>query len=186
MRKNFGAKTWLYPMPVLIVGTYDEQGKPNAMNAAWGGIYDTNQVMVCLADDHKTTDNIKKTGAFTVSFATAKTVAPCDYVGIVSANDEPDKFAKAGFHATKSNHVNAPIIDELPMTVECKLLKFNEDGICVGEIVNVSADESILDENGKVDAKLLDPIMYDSVTHAYWNFGEKVGQAFSGGKKIKG
>ena len=186
MRKNFGAKTWLYPMPVLIVGTYDEQGKPNAMNAAWGGIYDTNQVMVCLADDHKTTDNIKKTGAFTVSFATAKTVAPCDYVGIVSANDEPDKFAKAGFHATKSNHVNAPIIDELPMTVECKLLKFNEDGICVGEIVNVSADESILDENGKVDAKLLDPIMYDSVIHAYWNFGEKVGQAFSDGKKIKG
>ena len=186
MRKNFGAKTWLYPMPVLIVGTYDEQGKPNAMNAAWGGIYDTNQVMVCLADDHKTTDNIKKTGAFTVSFATAKTVASCDYVGIVSANDEPDKFAKAGFHATKSNHVNAPIIDELPMTVECKLLKFNEDGICVGEIVNVSADESILDENGKVDAKLLDPIIYDSVTHAYWNFGEKVGQAFSDGKKIKG
>jgi len=114
MRKNFGAKTWLYPMPVLIVGTYDEQGKPNAMNAAWGGIYDTNQVMVCLADDHKTTDNIKKTGAFTVSFATAKAVAPCDYVGIVSANDEPDKFAKAGFHATKSDHVNAPIIDELP------------------------------------------------------------------------
>ena len=186
MRKNFGAKTWLYPMPVLIVGTYDEQGKPNAMNAAWGGIYDTNQAMVCLADDHKTTDNIKKTGAFTVSFATAKTVAPCDYVGIVSANDEPDKFAKAGFHATKSDHVNAPIIDELPMTVECKLLKFNEDGICVGEIVNVSADESILDENDRIDAKLLDPIIYDSVTHAYWNFGEKVGQAFSDGKKIKG
>ena len=186
MRKNFGAKTWLYPMPVLIVGTYDDQGAPNAMNAAWGGIYDTNQVMVCLAHDHKTTDNIKKTGAFTVSFATAKTVTACDYVGIVSANDVPNKFEKAGFHATKSEYVNAPIIDELPMTVECKLLKFNEDGICVGEIVNVSADESILDENGKVDAKLLDPIMYDSATHAYWNFGEKVGQAFSDGKKIKG
>ena len=186
MRKNFGKKTWLYPMPVLIIGTYAEDGTPNAMNAAWGGIYDTNQVMVCLAHDHKTTDNIKKTGAFTVSFATAKTVAPCDYVGIVSANDVPNKFEKAGFHATKSEYVNAPIIDELPMTVECKLLKFNEDGICVGEIVNVSADESILDENGKVDAKLLDPIMYDSVTHAYWNFGEKVGQAFSDGKKIKG
>ena len=149
-------------MPVLIVGTYDENGSPNAMNAAWGGIYDTNLVMVCLADDHKTTENIKKTGAFTLSFATAKTVVPCDYVGIVSANDEPDKFAKAGFHATKSEYVNAPIIDELPMTVECKLLKFNEDGICIGEIVNVSADESILDEKGKVDAKKLDPIIYDS------------------------
>jgi flavin reductase (DIM6/NTAB) family NADH-FMN oxidoreductase RutF len=172
-------------MPVLIVGTYDENGTPNAMNAAWGGIYDTNQVMVCLADDHKTTENIRKTGAFTLSFATAKTVAPCDYVGIVSANDEPDKLAKAGFHATNSEYVNAPIIEELPMTVECKLAKFNEDGICIGEIVNVSADESVLDENGKVDAKKLDPIIYDSVTHAYWSFGKKVGQAFSDGKKIK-
>ena len=172
-------------MPVLIVGTYDENGVPNAMNAAWGGIYDTNMVMVCLTDDHKTTENIKKAGAFTLSFATAKTVAACDYVGIVSANDVPDKFAKAGFHALQSEHVNAPIIEELPMTVECKLIKFNEDGICIGEIVNVSADESVLDENGKIDAKKLDPIIYDSVTHAYWNFGEKVGQAFSDGKKIK-
>ena len=172
-------------MPVLIIGTYDENGTPNAMNAAWGGIYDTNQVMVCLADDHKTTENIKKTEAFTVSFATSKTVAPCDYVGIVSANDVPDKFERAGFHAQKSEYVNAPIIEELPMTVECKLIKFNEDGICIGEIVNVSADDSILDENGKVDVKKLDPIIYDSVTHAYWNFGDKVGQAFSDGKKIK-
>lgn len=185
MRKNFGAKTWLYPMPVLIVGTYDESGNPNAMNAAWGGIYDTNQIMVCLADDHKTTENIKNTGAFSVSFATVKTVIPCDYVGIVSANDEPNKFEKAGFHHVKSEFVNAPIITELPMTVECKLLKFNEDGICIGEIINVSADESVLGENGKIDAQKLEPIIYDSVSHAYWNFGEKVGNAFSDGKKIK-
>lgn len=185
MRKDFGAKTWLYPMPVLIVGSYDENGNPDAMNAAWGGIYDTNLVMVCLADEHKTTENIKKTGAFTLSFATAQTVIPCDYVGIVSANDVPDKFERAGFHATKSNYVNAPIIDELPMTVECRLQKLNEDGICIGEIVNISADESILDENGKVDAKKLDPIIYDSVSHAYWSFGDKVGRAFSDGKKIK-
>ena len=185
MRKNFGVKNWLYPMPVFIVGSYDENGVPNAMNAAWGGIYDTNLVMVCLADDHKTTENIKKSGAFTLSFATSATVASCDYVGIVSANDLPDKFSRAGFHATRSEQVNAPIIDELPMTVECKLLKFNEDGICIGEIVNVSADESILDAEGRIDAKKLDPIIYDSVTHAYWNFGEKVGRAFSDGKKIK-
>jgi flavin reductase (DIM6/NTAB) family NADH-FMN oxidoreductase RutF len=155
------------------------------MNAAWGGIYDTGLVMVCLADEHKTTENIKKTGAFTVSFATADTVVACDYVGIVSSNDEPDKFEKAGFHATKSERVNAPMIDELPMCIECKLLKFNEDGICIGEIVNVSADESVLDKNGKIDAKLLDPIIYDSATHAYWGFGEKVGSAFSDGKKIR-
>ena len=185
MRKNFGAKTWLYPMPVLIVATYDKNGTPNAMNAAWGCVYDTNQVMVCLADDHKTTQNIKQTGAFTVSFATAKTVVPCDYVGIVSANDVPNKLAKAGLHTTKSEYVNAPIINELPMTVECKLIKFNEDGICIGQIVNVSADESILDGEGRIDAKKLDPIIYDGVTHAYWSFGEKVGQAFSDGKKLQ-
>ena len=184
-RINFGPKPFVYPMPVLIIGTYDENGVPNAMNAAWGGIYDTNLVMVCLADDHKTTENIKKTEAFTLSFATVDTVAPCDYVGIVSANDEPNKFAKAGFHATKSEFVNAPLIDELKMTVECKLLKFNEDGICIGEIVNISADEEILDENEKIDAKKLNPIIYDSVTHAYWSFGEKVGKAFSDGKSIR-
>lgn len=186
MRKDFGSKSWLYPMPVLIIGSYDENGVPNAMNAAWGGIYDTAQVMVCLAHDHKTTENIKKSGAFTVSFATAATVVPCDYVGIVSANDVPDKFTKAGFHAVKSAHVNAPIIEELPMTLECRLIGFNEDGICVGEIVNVSADENILGENGKIDAKKLDPICYDGVTHAYWRLGEQAGQAFSDGKKIDG
>ena len=185
MRKNFGSKTWLYPMPVLIVGTYGADGTPNAMNAAWGGIYDTNLIMLCLADDHKTTENIKETGAFTVSFATVKTLAPCDYVGIVSANDVPDKFAKAGFHALKSEYVNAPVIEELPMALECKLLKFNEDGICIGEIVNVCADESVLDENGKIDAAALDPIIYDGATHAYWNFGSIVGRAFSDGKKLK-
>lgn len=185
MRKNFGAKTCLYPMPVLIIGTYDEKGTPNAMNAAWGGVYDTNQVMVCLADDHKTTENIKKSGAFTVSFATVKTVVACDYVGIVSANDLPNKLEKAGFHTAKSEFVNAPIIDELPMCAECRLIKFNEDGICIGEIVNISADESVLDENGKVDAKKLNPIIYDGMTHAYWSFGEKVGRAFFDGKSIK-
>ena len=184
MRKNFGAKTWLYPMPVLIVGTYDENGTPDAMNAAWGGIYDTNQVMICLADDHKTTENIKKTAAFTVSFATASTVVSCDYVGIVSANKVPDKFEKAGFHAQKSEYVNAPIIRELPMTLECKLIKFNEDGICIGEIVNISADEAILDEAGKIDVQKLDPIIYDSVTHAYRTLGKKIGQAFSDGTTL--
>ena len=172
-------------MPVLMIGTYDENGIPNVMNAAWGGMYDTNQIMLCISHSHKTAENIKKTGAFTVSFATAKTVAPCDYVGMVSANDVPDKLARAGFNTQKSEFVNAPVIAELPMTLECKLLKFNEDGICVGDIVNVSADESILDENGRIDAKLLDPIIYDGVTHAYWGFGEKVGQAFSDGKAIK-
>ena len=183
MRKNFGAKTWLYPMPVLIIGTYDENGAPNAMNAAWGGIYDTNQVMVCLADDHKTTENIKKTGAFTVSFATSKTVAACDYVGIVSANDVPDKFARAGFHATKSSFVNAPLIDELPMALECKVKSF-EDGILIGEIVNVSADESVITD-GKIDPKKLKPIAFDPCNNAYLAMGDKVGNAFKDGAALK-
>jgi flavin reductase (DIM6/NTAB) family NADH-FMN oxidoreductase RutF len=172
-------------MPVFIVGSYDDEGNPNAMNAAWGGMYDTNLVMVCLADEHKTTENIKKSGAFTISFATSATVSACDYVGIVSANDQPDKLARAGFHTSKSQFVNAPIIDELPVTVECRLKKFNEDGICIGEIVNISADESVLDDEGKIDVKKLDPIIYESVNHFYWSFGERVGKAFSDGKKIK-
>lgn len=187
MRKNFGAKTWLYPMPVLIVAAYDEDGVPNAMNAAWGGIYDTNLVMVCLADDHKTTKNIMANGAFTVSFATADTVVPCDYIGIVSGNDVPDKLERAGLHTFKSEFVNAPIIEELPMTLECKLQKFNEDGICIGEIVNISADESILDDDGNIDIMSLNPIIYDCVKHDYISlgFGLKVGKAFSDGKLIK-
>ena len=123
MRKNFGAKPWVYPQPVLMIGTYDENGKPNLMNAAWGGQYDANQVMLCLSS-HKTTDNIKVTGAFTVSFATASTVVPCDYVGIVSAKQEPNKMEKAGFTTVKSKFVNAPIINELPLTLECKFLKW--------------------------------------------------------------
>ena len=185
MRKNFGAKTWLYPMPVLIIGTYDEKGTPNAMNAAWGGIYDTNQVMVCLADDHKTTANIKKTGAFSVSFATAKTVVPCDYVGIVSGTGVPDKVKRSGLTPRPAEFVNAPLFEELPMTVECRLLKFNEDGICIGTIVNVSAEDSVLTPDGTVDAKKIDPIVYDSATHEYRRLGDVVGKAFSDGKKIK-
>ena len=184
MRKNFGVKNWLYPMPVFIVGSYDENGTPNAMNAAWGGIYDTNLLMVCLADEHKTTENIKKTGCFTVSFATEKSVVMADYVGIVSANDNPDKVKSAGLHSFKSEFVNAPLFEELPVAVECRLLKFNEDGICIGEIVNVSADESVVAEDGKIDHTLLAPICYDSVRHNYIGLGKVVGKAFSDGKKL--
>ena len=183
MRKNFGSKPWVYPQPVLMIGTYDENGKPNLMNAAWGGQYDSKEVMLCLSS-HKTTDNIKLKKAFTVSFATAATVVPCDYVGIVSANKEPDKMAKAGLTTTKSEFVDAPIINELPLTLECRLLKFNEDGVVVGEIVNVSADESILTD-GNVDYKKLDAIIFDPTSAAYIRLGDKVGNAFRDGNKLK-
>jgi len=185
MRKNFGVKTWAYPMPVFIVAAYDKDGAPCCMNAAWGGTYDTNQIMVCLADDHKTTKNIIESGAFTVSIADDKHVIEADYVGIVSGNKEPDKMKKAGLTAVKSEFVNAPVINEFPMTVECKLLKFNEDGICIGEIVNVSADESVLGSDGLIDPAKLGAITYDPVHHTYIKLGEKVGRAFSDGNKLK-
>lgn len=184
MRKDFGAKTWMYPLPVLIIGTYDENGNADAMNAAWGGIYDSDKVVLCLSEDHKTTMNIKAKGAFTVSFADKEHVVACDYVGIVSANKEPDKLKKAGFTVTKSNHVDAPVINELPMTLECRLVKFNEDGNIIGEIVNVSADESVLDNNGMIDPVKLRPIAFDPVNNGYLVLGERVGTAFSDGTKI--
>ena len=179
-RVNFGAKPFMYPMPVLIIGTYDENGVPNAMNAAWGIITDMNEISISLSK-HKTTENIAKTGAFTVSIATEDTVEACDYVGLESASKVPDKFAKAGFHATKSGYVNAPLIDELPMALECKLRSF-ENGILVGEIVNVNADESILTD-GRIDPEKLKPITYDPVNQAYIGLGEKVGNAFKDGWK---
>lgn len=184
MRKNFGVKSWVYPQPVLIIGTYDMNGNPDAMNAAWGGQYDSNLVMLCLGS-HRTTDNIRLKKAFTVSFATAAAVVASDYVGIVSANNDPDKMKKSGFTTTKSEFVDAPIINELPLTLECKLVKFNEDGVVVGEIVNVSADEKILGENGNVDAKKLDAIIFDPVNAEYLRLGEKVGNAFKDGAKLK-
>jgi len=185
MRKNFGQQTWFYPLPVLIIGTYDEIGKANAMNAAWGGIYDGTHVVLCLSEGHKTTQNIKAKGAFTVSFADAAHVVEADYVGLVSANDMADKLERAGFHTTKSEHVDAPIIDELPMALECRLTKVNKDGKIVGEIVNISADERILGEDGAIDPSKLQAISFDPVHNAYLKLGEKVGNAFQDGASLK-
>ena len=186
MRKNFGAKPMCYPMPVYIIGTYGADGTPNAMNAAWGGISEDTEISICISADHKTTENILARKAFTVSMATAKYMAACDYVGIVSGSKEPDKFAKAGFHATKSDFVDAPLIDELPMAVECELISYDSESCrLVGRIVNVSADESVLGENGKVDVNKLQPITYDPMNHHYLVLGEKVGHAFKDGLTLK-
>lgn len=181
-RVNFGSKPLMYPMPVLIVGTYDENGIPDAMNAAWGIITDFDEISISMSS-HKTTENIAKTGAFTVSIGTENTVTACDYVGVVSANKVPDKFEKSGFHAVKSEFVNAPLIEELPMALECKLRSF-ENGILVGEIVNVNADESVLTD-GKIDPQKLKPITYDPVNNTYLALGDRVGNAFKDGLKIK-
>lgn len=186
MRKNFGAKEMCYPMPVFIIGTYNEDGTPNAMNAAWGGVTEDAQLTICVESGHKTAENLQKRKAFTVSMGTAPQVVACDYVGIVSCNKEPDKFAKAGFHATKSQFVDAPLIDELPMALECKVISY-ESETCrlVGEIVNVSADESVLDAKGKIDVQKLQPITYDPSNHHYLVLGQKVGQAFHDGMVLK-
>lgn len=185
MRKNFGAKAMMYPMPVLIIGSYDKDGKPDAMNAAWGGISEETEISICVSDDHKTTENILSRGAFTVSMATAQTVVEADYVGIVSGNDEPDKIEKAGWHAVKSESVDAPLFEELPMALECKLKSYDEKNCrLVGEIINVCADESILTD-GKIDLSKFRPITYDSANHTYVTLGEVVGKAFSDGKRLK-
>jgi flavin reductase (DIM6/NTAB) family NADH-FMN oxidoreductase RutF len=163
MRKDFGAQPILYPQPVLIIGTYSEDGTPNAMNAAWGGLCGANKLIIDLAS-HKTTDNILRNKEFTVAVADAPHVLEADYVGIVSANKVPDKVAKAGLHTVKSDKVNAPILEEFPITLECRLLRVTEDGI-VGEIVNVCADERVLDENGQIDPAKVQAITYDPVRH---------------------
>lgn len=185
MRKNFEAKPWFYPLPVLLIGTYDENGNADLMNAAWGGLYDSNKVVLCLSAGHKTTKNILSQKAFTISFADAAHVVEADYVGLVSANNEPDKLQKAGFHPVKSEIVKAPLIAELPMTLECKLIKMNGDGNIIGEIVGISADETILNENGEIDSEKLAPISFDPIRNAYVKMGEVVGKAFSDGAALK-
>ena len=186
MRKNFGPKAICYPMPVYIIGTYNEDGTPNAMNAAWGGISEETEITICVDSEHKTAKNLISRKAFTVSMATAQYMTACDYVGIVSGNKEPNKFDKAGFHATKSEFVDAPLIDELPMALECEVISYDEESCrLVGRIVNVCADESVLGENGKVDISRLQPVTYDPMNHHYLVLGHKVGQAFHDGMALK-
>ena len=186
MRKNLKPKAYIYPLPVLIVATYDEGGVPNAMNAAWGTVCDTAQVTICLSATHKTVKNILKTKAFTVAMADEKNLIPADFVGVVSANNQPKKLEKTGWTITKSKLVNAPIIEELPLVLECKLVSYDtESEMCVGEVVGVSADESILNEAGKVDLTKFKPLCYDCDTHGYYTLGDRVGNAFSDGLKLK-
>ena len=186
MRKNLGAKVILYPMPVLIIGTYDENGTPNAMNAAWGGISEETEISICVDDSHKTADNLVTSGAFTVSIADKNNVVAADYVGIVSGNNQEDKIAKCGWTAEKSELVNAPLFKELPLALECRLKSYDKDTCrLVGEIVNISADESILDEKGRISLDKFFPITYDPVGHTYRTLGDVVGKAFSDGKNLK-
>lgn len=185
MRTNLGKKPMIYPQPVLMVATYDENGNPDIMNAAWGGVGDDTQVFLCLSPFHKTVKNLLQTKAFTVSIATEEYAEACDYLGIESANDVPDKVERSGLHVTKSEFVNAPVIDELPLCLECELISYEPEHCHLfGEIVNTNADESILTD-GKVDPKKLKPLVFDIDNHNYYSLGEVVAEAFSVGAKLK-
>lgn len=186
MRKILEQQTLLYPMPVLIIGTYDENGKADAMNAAWGGIKDTNQIYICLSPEHKTVKNLLKTKAITVSMGTSEQVVACDYVGIASGNREENKIEKTGWTVSKAHSVNVPIFEELPFALECEVESYDEEScMLVANIKNISCDEKILTDKNKIDVKKLRPITFDSSNNTYIELGDVVGQAFKDGLKLK-
>lgn len=185
--KDLGVKPYMFPMPVGMIATYNEDGSVNVMNMAWGGICSENLVALNLDEDHKTSQNIKRTGAFTLSIADVDHVVEADYFGIATGNDAKDKFARSGMHAHRSTRVDAPVVEEFPITLECKVAEI-QHGIegfrVVGEIVNVLANENVLDSNGRVDPKKVNAIMYDTFQSGYYAVGEKVGQAWDSGRKL--
>ena len=187
-RKNFNDKVVITPLPAIMIATWDENENPDVMMAAWGGQCGPKHITFELSK-HKTTDNIRLKKAFTVSFATKDDIVQSDYFGIVSGNDVPDKVAKAGFTITKSPNVDAPIINEYKLTLECNVVTFDEDenggARVVGEVVNMSADESILDNEGNIDISKLQPVIFDSSKNEYRVVGEKVGTAWGSGKAIQ-
>ncbi len=184
MRKDFGCKTWILPQPVLIIGTFDKDGNPNAMNAAWGGMYDYDKVVIALSK-HKTTENLKVSKAFSLAFATKSTVEAADYIGIVSQNKEKDKIKKAGLTFTKSNKVNAPLFDQFPLALECEVDSFNEDeGVLIGKIINASVDEKYI-KDGKIDTEALEIIAFDPINAKYRLVGKEVADAFKVGFNLK-
>lgn len=181
MRKNFEKKLQFFPLPVLIIGTFDKDGKPNAMNAAWGGQSDTYEISICLSN-HKTTDNLKVNDSFTVAFATKDTLVESDYFGIASGKNV-DKIAKTGFEYEKGEYVNAPVFKKYPVTLECKVKLFEGERL-VGDVVNLSVDEAYLDKDGSIDYDKCGFISYDPVKHTYREMGSVVGFAFKDGKKL--
>ena len=186
--KSFGQKAWMLPQPVLIIGTYNSDGTPNAMNAAWGGQWDSKEIMISMGS-HATTENLARCEEFTVAFATKNTMVTSDFVGIVSAKNDPEKMQKTGWTAIKSENVNAPVFTDFPMTMECRILRKideSEEGYyIVAEIVNILVDAAYLAEDGKPDVEKMQLITYDPVHYGYISIGERVGNAFSDGKKLK-
>ncbi len=187
MRKDLGVVPAVYPMPVLMVAAYDENGVVNVMNAAWGMICAMDKIALFIDDEHKTTQNIRKVKAFSVSIADKEHMDVADFFGIATGNKMPDKFKNTGYHAEKSSKVNAPIINEFPLCMECELAEIVETEnifAVVGKIVNVNADEIVLSENGKVDPMKLNALIFDQFQSGYYVSSEKVGQAWNAGKEL--
>lgn len=187
MRKDLGVMPAVCPMPVLMVAAYDENGVVNVMNAAWGMTCAPDKIALFIDSTHKTTQNIMLTKAFTVSIADVQAMDEADFFGIATGNKMPDKFAVSGFHAQKSALVNAPVIDEFPLCMECELAEIIEtDNVyaVIGRLVNVNADEKVLDANGKVDPVKLNALIFDQFQSGYYAFGEKKGQAWNAGKEL--
>ena len=186
--KSFGQKSWMLPQPVLIIGTYNSDGTPNAMNAAWGGQWDAKEIIISMGA-HATTENLARCNEFTVAFATKDTMVASDFVGIVSAKNDPEKMQKTGWTAIKADNVNAPVFTDFPMTLECRILRKideSEEGYyIVAEIVNILVNEEYLAEDGKPDVEKMQLITYDPVHHGYIALGDRVGNAFFDGKKLK-
>ena len=187
MKKNIGVVPAVYPMPVLMVAAYDENEKVNVMNVAWGQICDMDKIILFIGEGKKTWLNIQQSKAFTVALADEAHVDVADFFGIASGNKMNDKFERTGYHAVKSDKVNAPIIEEFPVVMECELLEFLEteyvSGI-VGKIVNVKAEEAVLSENGKVDPAKLQALMIDQFQNGYYSTGEKVAAAWNAGIEL--
>ena len=185
MKKDFGNKPLIYPQPVLIIASYNQDGTANAMNAAWGSVCDYTKISIILDKNHKTVKNIKEHNAFTVSVADVNHLKESDFFGITTGNKITDKVTKAGLTYSKSQNVDAPIINEYPLTMECKLISYDESTEqAIGEVVNTLIDDSIL-TNDKIDLSKFKPIIYDAMNHDYISFGEKVGNAFSDGKLLE-
>lgn len=187
MRKNIKTTEAIFPMPVLMIATYNEDGSVNVMNAAWGTMPSRNQVILNLTETHKTVKNIKARKAFTVSIADSKHVVEADYFGVVSGNNTPNKFENSGLTATKSENVDAPIINEFPICMECEFIEYQDDeygcGV-VGKVVNVTADESVMNGDN-VDIELVNAIAFDPYTHGYYKVTERVGEAFKDGLQLR-
>ena len=187
MLKDLGVKPYVFPMPVLMIATYGEDGKVDVMNMAWGGICAENMVALNIDEDHKTSANIKARGAFTLSIADIPHIESADFFGIATGNKMEDKFERSGMHAVKSSRVDAPIVEEFPLTLECKVVECQNTAYgfrVLGEIVNVLADEKVLDEKGKVIPEKLNAFVFDQCRSGYYAVGEKVGQAWQTGAKL--